>query len=270
MTGPPARRIAAQVSRSPHFGSMRDQRFARGRRQRPPAAAGRCANSSVRKPGDVVVEPRGGARQRARVARGANVVDQRRIRGLRRQARAPSQCLQRRGDPRQDARDIGVDDAARQHRADRHDEAREQEDEQRQHQQPPRAIARGAGCAAARGAAPPAAVALASAAVAAAAAPRRIGSAPRSAAVYFATQALKRWFSLSRFSSQNLSLMTAPTGDVLRRGREVRQHALVDQRRRGLGRHAVGDLRRQVLLVLRIVDEHAGTSRPRPCSACPS
>ena len=36
---------------------------------------------------------------------------------------------------------------------------------------------------------------------------------------------------------------------------EVRQHALVDQRRRGLGRHAVGDLRRQVLLVLRVVDE---------------
>src|SRR5262249_10337511 len=35
-------------------------------------------------------------------------------------------------------------------------------------------------------------------------------------------------------------------GSVLRGGREVRQHLLVDQRRRGLGRHAVRNLRRQV------------------------
>src|SRR5512140_200544 len=43
--------------------------------------------------------------------------------------------------------------------------------------------------------------------------------------------------------------------DVLRRGREIRQHVLVDKRGRGLGGDAIRDLRRQVLLVLRIVDE---------------
>jgi hypothetical protein len=36
---------------------------------------------------------------------------------------------------RQDVRDVAVDESAREHRADRHDEAREQEQEQRQYEQ---------------------------------------------------------------------------------------------------------------------------------------
>ena len=161
-------------------------------------------------------------------------------------------------------------DAARQHRADRHDEAREQEEEERQHQGC-RAQLLSAAAALQRAAqAAGVASAPANAAWSAAAAPRCIAPRVDAAGLYLATQALKRWLSLSRFSSQNLSLMYSADGDVLRRRGEVRQHVLVDQRRRGLGRHAVGDLRRQVLLVLRIVDEDEVLFRLAPCSACPS
>ena len=73
MTGPPARRIAAQVSRSPQRGSMPIERArARdavdGRRQ---LSAGREQQRA--KAGDVVVEARRGAGERAGFARGANV-----------------------------------------------------------------------------------------------------------------------------------------------------------------------------------------------------
>jgi hypothetical protein len=82
---------------------------------------------------NIVVEPRRRAREVSGLPRRANVGDQRRIRGLGREVAAVP-VLECGGDRGQDVFNVGVDHAARQHRADRHDEARREEEEQRQHQ----------------------------------------------------------------------------------------------------------------------------------------